>query len=55
MYIYMNNQFAPLIVSGRRQAITWTNGGDNGNKFQWYLNRNCTIFIQENPFENVVR
>ena len=25
-----------------------------GNKFQWNLNQNSCIFIQENPFENVV-
>ena len=26
-----------------------------GNKFQWKLNRNSIIFIQENAIENVVR
>ena len=26
-----------------------------GNKFQWFLKRNSSIFIQENAFENVVR
>ena len=36
----------------RRQAITWTNVGILLNKLQWNVNR--YIFIQENPFENVV-
>ena len=30
--------------------VNWT----LGNKFQWNLNRNYIIFIQEKPFENVV-
>ena len=30
--------------------ITWT----LGNKLQWNLNRNSNVFIQENPFENVI-
>ena len=30
--------------------VNWT----PGNKFQWNLNRNYIIFIQENAFENVV-
>ena len=30
--------------------VNWT----LGNKFQWNLNRNLNIFIQENAFENVV-
>ena len=30
--------------------VNWT----PGNKFQWNLNRNSVIFIQENAFENVV-
>ena len=45
----------------RRQAITWTNVGilltgplQCRNKLQWNVNRNSYIFIQENPFENVV-
>ena len=43
----------------RRQAITRINVGfignwTPGNKFQWNLNRNPVIFIQENAFENVV-
>ena len=46
---------------GRRQAIIWTNAGiwligpygTNENE-QWNFNRNSYIFIQENPFENVV-
>ena len=31
--------------------VNWT----LSNKFQWNLNRNSYIFIQENAFENVVR
>ena len=53
------------IVSGnglspvRCQAITWSNAGLlsiglPGNSFQWNLNRNCIIFMQENAFENVI-
>ena len=43
----------------RCQAITWTNAGllpnwTPRNKFQWNFNRNSSIFIQENGFENVV-
>ena len=41
-------------------SIWWRHHGTNvglfvtGNgKFQWYLNQNTTIFIQENEFENV--
>ena len=30
--------------------VNWT----PGNKFQWNLNRNLCIFIQENAFENIV-
>ena len=43
---------------GRRQAIIWTSAGicywTLGNKFQWTLDINLHIFIQENAFENVV-
>ena len=43
---------------GRRQAIIWTNAGivnwTPRNKFQWKVNRNSNIFIEENTFENVV-
>ena len=44
---------------GRRQVIIWTNArilliGPPRNKLQWNVNRNSHIFIQENPFENVV-
>ena len=46
---------------GRRQAITWTNVGilligPLGTNFSMLIdvNRNSYIFIQENPFENVV-
>ena len=44
----------------RRQANIWTNAGillivPMGNKFQWNLNRNWYIFIQETAFVNVVR
>ena len=44
---------------GRRQAITWTNVailliGPPRSKLRWNVNRNSYIFIQENPFENVV-
>ena len=35
---------------GAKPYITWT----NGNKFQWNLNQNFIISIQENAFENVV-
>ena len=50
-----DNGFSP----GRHQAITWTNVGiliigPRGTKLQWNANRNSYIFIQENPFENVV-
>ena len=44
----------------RRQAITWTNADlfivswTPGNIFQWNLNRNSIIFIQENAVENIV-
>ena len=43
---------------GRHQAIIWTNPrilsiGPLGTN-QWHLNRNSYIFIQENPFKNVV-
>ena len=43
----------------RRQAIIWTKAGNIvdltlRNKLQWNGNRNSYIFIQENPFENVV-
>ena len=31
-------------------TVNWT----HGNKFQWNLNQNSYIFIQENAFENVV-
>ena len=39
------------------QAIIWTNDGLStlGNKFQWKLNHNTTIFIKENGFENVYK
>ena len=46
---------------GRRQAIDYLNQCWNivnsklRNKFQWFLKRNSSIFIQENAFENVVR
>ena len=41
---------------GWRQAIIWTNivNSKLKNKLQWNLKRNSYIFIQENPFENVV-
>ena len=44
---------------GRRQAIIWTNAGilligPPRNKLQWISNQNSYIFIQENPFQNVV-
>ena len=43
---------------GRRQAIIWTNAGifywTLRNKLQWNSNRNSSIFIEENIFENVV-
>ena len=44
---------------GRRQAIIWTNAigivnWNLRNKFQWNINQNPYIIIQENPFENVV-
>ena len=40
----------------RHQAITWTNDGllSIGLHFQWNLNRNSIIFIQEKSFKNVV-
>ena len=43
----------------RRQAIIWNKWWNIviwtlGKKFQWNLNRNLYIFIQENAFENVV-
>ena len=43
----------------RRQAIIRTKCSNIvnwtlGNKFQWNLNRNSSIFIQQNGFENVV-
>ena len=43
----------------RRQAITWNRcwfivGWTPGNKFQWNLNRNSIIFIQDNASEIVV-
>ena len=44
---------------GRRQAIIWTNVGilligSLGTNLNEILNLNSYIFIQENPFENVV-
>ena len=43
---------------GRRQTIIWTNAGIVNwtlrNNLQWNLNRNSSIFIQENLFENIV-
>ena len=59
--IVSDNGLAPT----RRQAIIWNNDGylnqcwdfvnwTFGNKLQWNFNRNSHIFIQENPFENVV-
>ena len=39
---------------GRRQAITWIVNWTPRNKLQWNVNRNSYIFIQGNPFENVV-
>ena len=44
---------------GRRQAIIWTNAGillirTLGTNFSEILNRNSSIFIQDNAFENVV-
>ena len=47
------------LAPDRRQAITGTNAGLLsialfGNKFQWNLNQNSTIFIQENSLENIV-
>ena len=43
----------------RRQAVTWTNAGSLqigllGTKFQWKLNWNFIIFIQENALEIVI-
>ena len=37
-------------LNQRWNNVNWT----LGNKLQWNLNRNLTIFIQENAFENVV-
>ena len=47
------------LSAGRRQAITWTNVGilligPLGTNFSEMLIENSYIFIQENPFENVV-
>ena len=47
------------LVPVRCQAITWTNAGvlliwPFENKFQWNLNQNTIVFIQEKAFENVV-
>ena len=47
------------LLPGRRQAIIWTNAGifvnwTLRNKLQWNFNRNSSIFIQENRFENVI-
>ena len=47
------------LVPNRWQAITWTNAdwlsiGPLRNNFQWKINRNSSIFIQENAFENVI-
>ena len=44
---------------GRRQAIIWISAENIvnwtlGNKLQWIFNQNSNIFIQENPFENVI-
>ena len=63
---YMRRWTGPSLVQVnglspiRRQAITWFNQCwliDNwtpGNKFQWNMNGNSIIFIQENALENVV-
>ena len=48
------------LLSGRRQAIIWTNVGilfiwPLGTNFtEWNFNQNSGIFIQENAFENIV-
>ena len=50
--ISLDNGLSP----GRRQAIIWTNVGILLiGPFQWNLNQNLYIFIQENAFENVIR
>ena len=33
-------------------AITWTNADDFSIGFQWIMNQNTIILLQENPFEN---
>ena len=53
--IGLDNGLAP----GRRQVIIWTNArilliGPLETNFQWNLNKNSNIFIQENAFENIV-
>ena len=48
-----DNGLAPIRRHNLNQCwniVNWT----LGNKFQWNLNKNSNIFIQENAFENVV-
>ena len=47
------------LLPERQQAIIWTNTGilligPLEKKFQWNLNHNLNIFIQENEFQNIV-
>ena len=62
---FIGHRWIPLTKANdaehaRRQSIICTNAAWNivnwtlRNKLQWNFNRNSYIFIQENPFENIV-
>ena len=62
-YLPISRKYAPVnwVITGlgndlsplRRQVLTWTNTGywSPGNTFQWILNQNFIIYIQEDAFE----